>query len=194
MQRNQTIFLIVLMVGLITTWTLNNSWAQTDRNVAVTPKPDGQVFQEMLEELRQLRATVQRGQQNTFHGQLKLEEIRYAQDRRDRLTRELNEVRANLAGLREQLPQLQNQSREAELQISRENDAQRRAQMEAEMNSFKGMIEQQRVHQTRQQEREGQLETEMRKEEADLNKLKEELRTIEAALGGSPVAAPKKKS
>ena len=191
--KQRTMLQTLLNVGLVIVLAVNISIAQGDRLQAPVPTTDAQVLREILEELRQLKTTVQRGQQNTLRGQLLVEQIRFQQDRVDRLSRDLDDARLQLTNMKAAAPQMQEQLRAMESILVQEHDAQRRSQLEAEVNNYRSTLALQTMQQSQSQEREGQLDAKLREEEVALKKLKENLLGIEREVIGKPVTTTLKR-
>ena len=189
--KKRTLLLTLLTVGFMLALTASISVAQGDR--VPSPMTDAQVLREILEELRQLKTTVQRGQQNTLRGQLLVEQIRFQQDRVDRLSRDLDDARLQLTNMKAAAPQMQEQLRAMESILVQEHDAQRRSQLEAEVNNYRSTLALQTMQQSQSQEREGQLDAKLREEEVALKKLKENLLGIEREVIGKPVTTTLKR-
>ena len=191
--KQRTMLQTLLNVGLVIVLAVNISIAQGDRLQTPFPTTDAQVLREILEELRQLKTTVQRGQQNTLRGQLLVEQIRFQQDRVDRLSRDLDDARLQLTNMKAAAPQMQEQLRAMESILVQEHDAQRRSQLEAEVNNYRSTLALQTMQQSQSQEREGQLDAKLREEEVALKKLKENLLGIEREVIGKPVTTTLKR-
>jgi len=156
--------------------------AQTGNRTAETT-PDGQpALQSLLREVRQLRLALQRTNLNVFRAQIMLERMRTQQERVDRLTRQLEENQNEITGSDLSQSQITERSRDLESQIKQEQDAERRAQLEAQSKELKFIMDQQTERETQLRARQAQLTTQLLTERAKLDEMDSRLESLEREL------------
>ncbi len=143
-----------------------SSFAQTQ------PATTEQSLQELVKEVRQLRATLQRMNTTVYKGQMMMERLKLHQEQVNRIERELRETRESLSDLRSQemrLKQLVNYtSNRVKAGTANEPEL---VNLNAEYNVI-------RERQSRAMMRESQLAVELSSERNTLNVLNERLNTL----------------
>jgi septation ring formation regulator EzrA len=161
--------LVVCLSVLIvcTLWfTPANSFAQT------APATSEQSLQELVKEVRQLRAALQRMSATAYKGQVMLERLKLHQEQVTRIQRELRDTRDQLSELRSQ------EQKVREMLKGVDSDVSTGVASEKERVSFKA--EYRAINQRRQQAmmRESELATELQTERAKLNEINDKLNVL----------------
>lgn len=161
--------LVVCLSVLIvcTLWfTPANSFAQT------APATSEQSLQELVKEVRQLRAALQRMSATAYKGQVMLERLKLHQEQVTRIQRELRDTRDQLSDLRSQ------EQKVREMLKRVDSDVSTGVASEKERVSFKA--EYRAINQRRQQAmmRESELATELQTERAKLNEINDKLNVL----------------
>src|SRR6185436_1483910 len=94
------------------------------------PVQSEQTLQVLLGEVHQLRLAMQRANLNTYHAQITIERMKLQQQRVDRLTAQLDQVRNQLAETRKPLSWIPATIKNDEMRLTQEPDAARRADLE----------------------------------------------------------------
>ena len=144
---------------------------------ANTSRPTSeQSLEELVREVRQLRATLQRMNSAMYKGQVMLERLKLQQDQVARITRELSEARENLSEIRAHQTRLTDLINRTEASVEKgEKDPSELAQIKDELN----------IHKEREQRlatREVRLATDVEMERARLNELNDRLNAFELEL------------
>lgn len=144
---------------------------------ANTSRPTSeQSLEELVREVRQLRATLQRMNSAMYKGQVMLERLKLQQDQVARITRELSEARENLSEIRAHQTRLNELMIRTEASVEKgEKDPSELAQIKDELN----------IHKEREQRlatREVRLATDLEMERARLNELNDRLNAFELEL------------
>ena len=144
-----------------------NSFAQT----AATATSE-QSLQELVKEVRQLRAALQRMNAAAYKGQVMLERLKFHREQVTRIERELRDTRDNLSELRGQEIKLK------EMLSRMDDEVATGVVSEKERTSFKAefKVVNQRQHQAMM--RESQLVTELEAERAKLNEINDKLNLL----------------
>ena len=141
-----------------------SSFAQT--------KTSEQSLQELVTEVRQLRATLQRLNAAVYKSQVMLERVKLQQEQVTRLERELRDTRENLSDLRS------HQLRITEILGRVEAGIEAGVINEKERTSLKGELEVISQREQRASSRETQLANELETERAKLNELNDKLNLL----------------
>ena len=135
-----------------------------------------QSLQELVREVRQLRATLQRINSAMYKGQVMIERLKLQQEQVVRISRELADTRENLseirshqARLKEQLPKM-------------EDGVEKGVKHPAEVATINAELEQLKEREQRFTARESQLSNELELERAKLNDLNDRLNALELEL------------
>ena len=144
---------------------------------ANTSRPTSeQSLEELVREVRQLRATLQRMNSAMYKGQVMLERLRLQQDQVARITRELSEARENLTEIRAHQTRLNDLIARTEASVQKgEKDPNELAQIKDELN----------IHKEREQRlamREVRLANDLEMERARLNELNDRLNAFELEI------------
>lgn len=164
--------------------------AQSANRAAETAPVDQQVLQALLSEVRQLRLTLQRTNLSVFRAHIMIERLRMQQERVDRLTRLIEENQNELTGSGLSRSQLTERSQDLESQIKAEQDAGRRAQLEAQYKELKYIMDMQTERETQLRARHVQLTTQLQTERAKLDEIESRLEALERELELLPANKP----
>jgi predicted nucleic acid-binding Zn-ribbon protein len=143
---------------------------------------DRQTIQALLTEVRLLRRTLQQTGLNAYRSQLIVEGMRARNEKVERLTRLLDDVRQEIENIGTTIPRISERCKVTEAMIENETDPNRRIQLEFETKELRQSIEQYKVRQERQREREQQLATQLRAEQTKLSELEGRLDALEREI------------
>lgn len=159
-----------------------SAFAQERPTQELSGKAEQSLFREILGELRQLRIAVQSANLVSYRAQMLFERARLQQDHVARLTKQLEDLRAEITNFKTHLPQIQERSRGIEASLASESDPLRRIQIEAEFKALQQMVELQIAQQQQLQERETLMASQLQAEQATLNGLLDQLQEIEREM------------
>lgn len=144
---------------------------------ANTPRPTSeQSLQELVREVRQLRATLQRINTAMYKGQVMLERLKFQQEQVARMSRELADTRENLSEIRAA------QIRLKEMLSKTESSVDSGAKHPGELAGIKAELEHLKDREQRLGTREAQLSNDLELERVKLNELNERLTAFESEL------------
>lgn len=178
--RITSMFFCLFCLGLAAT----RAWAQQapTAQTSVASTPDVQLLRAILEELRLQRAVLQRTYVNAYRAQMLTERLARQQARVDSLSEEITQLKSALQ-------QAQDATREEDelkdllATINETPDPQQRAALAQSYQSLKRAFERQREYARqeaeRSRERQQQLETALRAEQAKLAELQEQLDALD---------------
>ena len=135
-----------------------------------------QSLQELVKEVRQLRATIQRMNAAAYKAQVALERLRLQQEQVSRISRDLNDIRDNLSELRSQ------QNRLKELVTRTESGVETGVKHPGELAAIKAEFDTLNQRELRLSARETQLANELELERAKLNELNDRLNALELEI------------
>ncbi len=135
-----------------------------------------QSLQELVREVRQLRATIQRMNTAMYKGQVMLERLKFQQEQVARMSRELAETRESLSEIRAALVRLKDMLPKTEAGVDTG------AKHAAELAGIKAELEHLKDREQRLLTRESQLANDVELERAKLNELNDRLNAFEAEL------------
>jgi DNA repair exonuclease SbcCD ATPase subunit len=162
------LFVLVVSIFVMPEKALAQSTAQN-----LSRPASEQSLQELVKEVRQLRATIQRINAAAYKGQVMLERLKMQQEQVSRATRELNDLRENLGDIRAQ------QARVKELVSRTESGVEVGTKHPGELAAVKTELDMLNLREQRLAVRETQLANELELERAKLNDLNERLNTLE---------------
>ena len=149
-------------------------FALPERALSQSSRPTSeQSLQELVKEVRQLRATIQRMNAAAYKGQIALERLRLQQEQVSRISSELNDIRDNLSEIRSQ------QSRLKELMTRTESGVETGVKHPAELAAVKAEFDTINQRELRLSARETQLANDLELERAKLNDLNDRLNALE---------------
>jgi uncharacterized protein YdcH (DUF465 family) len=143
---------------------------------------DNQIIQSLLNEVRLLRKTLQRTGLNTYRSHIIIAMMQTHNEHVVRLTRQHEELRNEIDKIETTIPRFIEQGKVIEEQIEREIDVNKRARLEFEYKDKKRDIEQYKMQLERRREREQQLATQLRAEQAKLTELESRLDMLEREI------------
>jgi hypothetical protein len=132
--------------------------------------------------VRELRLALQRSNLNTYHTQITIERMKLQQQRVDRLTSQLGDIRRQLADTRKALSQKSTELKSQEMTLAQETDATQRADRERYIRSLKTEFEETTQKEQQEQGYETQFQAQLQIEQAKLNELNEQLDTLQREL------------
>ena len=135
-----------------------------------------QSLQELVRDVRQLRATLQRINSARYKGQVMLERLKLQQDQVARMTRELSDARENLGEMRA------HQTRLNDVMIKTEASVQKGEKDPSELAQLKGELDMLKEREQRLAAREVRLANDLEVERARLNDLNDRLNAFELEL------------
>lgn len=143
---------------------------------------DNRTLLSLLNEVRLLRRTLQRTGLNAYRSQIILERMRAHNEQVVRLTRMLEDVRENIDKIEATIPRFIEQGKLMETHIEQETDPNKRAMLEFEHKEKKQAVERYKQGLERQREREQQLASQLRTEQAKLAELESRLDLLEREI------------
>ena len=167
--------LLVCLLSILFLVTPENAMGQSTPANASQPTSE-QSLQELVKEVRQLRATLQRINAAVYKGQVILERLKLQQEQVARISRELTDIRENLSETRAQ------QVRMKELVSRAEAGVESGIKNPTEASGFKAELEMTNQREQRMSARETQLANELELERAKLNELNERLNALESEM------------
>jgi chromosome segregation ATPase len=162
--------LLFLLVSLFIT--PEKALAQAD---ATRPTSE-QSLQELVREVRQLRATLQRINSAMYKGQVMIERLKLQQEQVARISRELAQIREELSELRGQ------QSRFREVLTNAEAAVEAGTRRREEVQDVKMQLDSFKEREELMMAREARLSNELELERAKLNDLNDRLNALELEL------------
>ena len=135
-----------------------------------------QSLQELVREVRQLRATLQRINSAMYKGQVMIERLRLQQEQVARISNELGQIREELSELRG------HQSRFKEAFANLEAHVEAGTRKREELQDIKMQVESFKEREERLVAREARLSNELELERAKLNDLNDRLNALELEL------------
>ena len=146
-------------------------------NVVAQSRPTSeQSLQELVSEVRQLRATLQRINSAMYKGQVMLERLKLQQEQVSRMTRELWEARESLSEVRA------HQGKLNDLVVKTEVGALKGEKHPSEVAQLRGELELLKEREQRLATRESRLANDLEMERARLNDLNDRLNAFELEL------------
>jgi chromosome segregation ATPase len=135
-----------------------------------------QSLQELVKEIRQLRATLQRMNATAYKAQVMLERLKFQQEQVARVSRDLTHIRESISEMRAQ------QLRMKELVSRAETGAESGFKNPADLAGLKAELEMVNQREQRLSARETQLANELLVEQAKLNELNDRLNALELEM------------
>lgn len=158
---------------------------------ALAQSSSGGTIQTLLAEVRLLRLALERSAVVAPKIQLTLQRMQLQQDSVSRASRELEEVRNQMAKSAAEEASVSTQIREVEASAAREQDAGRRKALETEVKGMKSLMEQQGIGHSQLRARENELAGRLRTEQVKLSELSDHrLNTLERMLEASQPKQP----
>jgi len=163
-------------------------WAQTgSRSLApsateTNAKDEGVLLRALVDEVRQLRLTLQRTSLAAYRLQVVFERQRLQQGRVDSATRELQTLRLQIDNAKFSRTQFVERAKETQEQLDQEQDQKRRNMLEQQLKEFKIIMSTQSQQDERQRDREVLLTTQVQAEQLKLDDLTNQLDNLEREL------------
>ena len=151
--------------------------AQTEK-----PADEDQTLRTLLSEVRQLRKTMQTTGLNAYRGQIILERIRLVHEQVERMAEKLESAREDLEKIERTIPRQEEEAKVLETLLQQETDVAKRAKLEFEIKETKQQAERYKVLLSRAREREQQMATELRANQARLSELQSRLDMLEREI------------
>jgi len=140
------------------------------------------MFKSLLEEVRQLRIAVEQSTSIIPRIQLSLHRTQLQQDRVDRLSKQLSDLRAQMAGAQSRLVERTNTLKLSETRLNQELDPNRHKDLENMMEALRAEVQEANTQLQRRQSEEVQLATQLQGEEAKLTELSDQLNRLDRML------------
>ncbi len=180
MSRRTSLFVSALLVLAVLSLSLLT--AAKAFSSSAQPLQSDQTLQTLLGEVHQLRLVLQRANLNTYHAQITIERMKLQQQRVDRLTTQLGEIRNQLAETRKPLSWIPATMKNDEMRLAQETDVAKRADLERSIQSLKVDLEEATRKEQQQQIYEAQLQAQLQSEQAKLAELNERLDSLQREL------------
>ena len=146
------------------------------------PAEENQTMRTLLSEVRALRRTMQTTGLNAYRGQIILERMRLANEQVEKMAQKLEAARDEVEKIERTIPRMDDQSKVMETVLQSETDPGKRARLEFEIKETKQQGERYKVLLTRAREREQQLSTELKANQARLTELESRLDLLEREI------------
>jgi hypothetical protein len=156
--------------------------APASSTIEVRTQAEELLLRTLVDEVRQLRLTLQRTTLGAYRFQLSFERLRLQQARVDSMTRELESVRLQLDNTKFTRTQFGARAKETQEQLDQEQDVKRRGVLEQQIKEFKRMLSTQTQQEERQTERQMLLHTQLQAEQLKLSDLNNQLDYVEREL------------
>lgn len=157
---------------------------------APATQPDSRTLQSILEEVQKLRQDFRTSAASIQHAQLLLYRMRLQMDAVYRTTQRLEEAQRELAQIKFQRNQADNQLKYWGDQLNRAPDSNARTQAEEEIAQVKQWLEQWTSRESEAQSKEAECESQVRLEEAKLDDLQRQFDSLDRKLELAAQAAP----
>jgi chromosome segregation ATPase len=153
------------------------------RNAAESALGDrDQTLRQLLTEVRELRLAIQRATVSNTRFQMLIERVRVQQGHVDVLSRQLENVRSQVAGMRAEKPQMEQQIKDAEELLGRTPEPNAQADLESRIKAGKSSLTRLAQEEERLRNREAALDTELQASQSRLNELNGQLDALMSDL------------
>lgn len=153
--------------------------AQTRGTADTASNDEKPTLQALLDEVRLLRLEVQRSNLQTYRTQLILGQLRIQQEHVDRVSRQLDLSRNELADAKQARVQLSERIKDAEEKMNSDPDEDTRAQARLVLKDLQVELQQKREQEQAKVERESQLAAQLQAEQSKLAVLSERMEALE---------------
>ena len=150
--------------------------------IEANAKDEALLLRTLVDEVRQLRLTLQRTTLGAYRVQFAFERQRLQQGRVDSATQEVATLRLQLDNTKFTRTQFLERAKEIQGQLDQEQDAKRRTMLEQQLKEFKRISSSQSQQDERQREREMLLTTQLQADQIKLNDLTYQLDNLEREL------------
>jgi hypothetical protein len=145
-------------------------------------KDEVALLHKLVDEVRQLRLTLQRTTLGAYRVQFAFERQRLQQARVDAATQQVATVRVQLDNTKFSRTQFGERAKETQAQLDQEQDAKRRNLLEQQLKEFKRLLSTQAQQEERQSVREILLTTQLQADQIKLDDLTYQLENLEREL------------
>jgi chromosome segregation ATPase len=183
MSRIKTISVICLL--FLTTLgfaSFGRSQTTTDSPANAAQGENEQTIQALLNEVRQLRLSIQRSNLSAYHAQVIIERMRSQQQSVDRLADRLRGIRDQLDHGKMAQSEFQDLLKKIEGRLNLERDPDKRDDLEEQQETFKTRLGSLAQQESRLREVESQLALQLQTEQAKLADLNEQLDALQREL------------
>ena len=149
--------------------------AQTNQPTDSAQGNYDKTLQQLLAEVRELRLAVQKATVSHTRFQMLIERLRVQQGSVDAASRQLDNLRSQLADMRSAKPQMEQQIKDTEELLERTTDPNGRLDIESRIKSMKAKLTRFAPEEERLRNREVTLESELQNLQAKLNELNSQL-------------------
>ncbi len=157
--------------------------AQTTAARAEVPQTEEkQMFQTILNEVRQLRQAVERAQTNTSRLQIAVERLRRQQEQVDRLAIQLQHTQNEAEMLKSSKAEMEEQAKQMENRIQQAANEEHRQMMQAEFKEFKNNLAQQMERETQLEELQTKISAQLQSERSKLDELSNLLDSVQREM------------
>jgi chromosome segregation ATPase len=146
------------------------------------PASDDQTLRALIKEVHELRVALQRNSLIAYRSQITVERIRALRERVDRLTKQLEDVRGEIAAIESETPRMAERIKELESEASAETVDERHKVLGAEVKDLKVRLDSTRQRDAQLHERETQLSTELAAERGKLDELDYRIEALDREL------------
>jgi chromosome segregation ATPase len=143
-----------------------------------------QTLTQLLTEVHELRLAVQRATYSNTRFQMLIERVRVQQSHVDALSRQLDSVHSQVAEMKAEKPQLEQQIKDAEDQLDRTPDPNTHSDLESRIKGGKANLARLIQEDERLRNREAALDTELQAAQSKLNELNGQLDALMSELKG----------
>jgi len=152
--------------------------------IAQTAPP--QTLDALLAEVRQLRLAIERGNTIVPRVQLLLQRVQMQDAKVSRISRDLQDVRANIADRATEMPRFRAAQEQLDNQIRQEQNPALRAHFEEEQRGVKAELEQRAAREQQLLARESELASSLLVEQGSLDALQAKLDALDKSLEPAP--------
>jgi chromosome segregation ATPase len=187
MLRIKSISVICLLFLTVVVFaSFGRSQTETNNKAMAAQGDNEQTMQALLNEVRQLRLAIQRSNLSAYHAQLIIERMRSQRQHVDRVAERLRDTRDRIANGKIPQAEFQHELKKIERLLSQDVPAERREDLEEQQDVFKTRLAALAKEETRLQEVESQLNTQLQIEQARLTELDDQLDALRRELEMPP--------
>jgi len=154
---------------------LTSTHAQTNQAADPAQNSYDKTLQQLTAEVRELRLAVQRATVGYARFQMLIERVKIQQSSADTTSRQLENLRSQLADMRGAKPQMEQQIKDTEEMLERTTDPNGRLDMESRIKTMKARLARVAPEEDRLRNREATLDSELQNSQAKLNELNSQL-------------------
>ncbi|MEK6285616.1 MAG: hypothetical protein AABO57_07740 [Acidobacteriota bacterium] len=168
-----------VLVTILLVFSVSAEAQKASSNDPATPN-ERQLLQELINEVRDLRISLQRANLNAYRAQITIERLNVQQRRFDGVSRQLEENQNELNSNKQSRVQLSARVKDIETEFNDEQNTDQRIQQENEIKELKKALEQQTEREAFLNDQQAKLANQLQTEQAKLDDICKELMTIEA--------------